>query len=180
MDFVRFAIRELEIHSLMIQIRILSMILKIFSTTLYNPSTRRILQAFRVEQHQPEIIQEFLRKLLNDLQILNGIILERGEHTTQIITPSWNCHVFYDDDVEYSIQYREYLKNSSNAITPDLPTEELENSLSMGDEHLDTIPETKSDEVIKSSVEDLVPIPSESEGILDNMCDVPFSDKKTF
>ncbi|GJT63453.1 retrovirus-related pol polyprotein from transposon TNT 1-94 [Tanacetum coccineum] len=33
----------------------------------------------------------------------------------------------------------------------------------MGDEHLSTIPEKESDEVIKSSVEDLVPIPSESE-----------------
>nr|GFC76718.1 hypothetical protein [Tanacetum cinerariifolium] len=33
----------------------------------------------------------------------------------------------------------------------------------MGDEHLDTIPATKSDELIKSSVEDLVLIPSESE-----------------
>nr|GEZ85027.1 hypothetical protein [Tanacetum cinerariifolium] len=42
----------------------------------------------------------------------------------------------------------------------------------MGDEHLHTIPTTKSDEVIKSSVEDLVPIPSESEGIPDTMCDV--------
>ncbi|GKD86302.1 hypothetical protein Tco_1357456, partial [Tanacetum coccineum] len=50
----------------------------------------------------------------------------------------------------------------------------------MGDEHLDTIPETESDEVIKSSVEDLVPIPSESEGIFDNMYDVPFCDKNHF
>nr|GFB15508.1 hypothetical protein [Tanacetum cinerariifolium] len=33
-----------------------------------------------------------------------------------------------------------------------------------------------SDEVIKSSVEDLVPILSESEGILEHMCDVPFHD----
>nr|GEW32185.1 hypothetical protein [Tanacetum cinerariifolium] len=33
----------------------------------------------------------------------------------------------------------------------------------MGDEHLDTIPEMESDEVIKSSVEDLVAIPSESD-----------------
>nr|GFC92316.1 hypothetical protein [Tanacetum cinerariifolium] len=40
------------------------------------------------------------------------------------------------------------------------------------DEHLDTIPATKSDEVIKSSVENLVPIPSEFEGIPDTMCDV--------
>nr|GFC67920.1 hypothetical protein [Tanacetum cinerariifolium] len=42
--------------------------------------------------------------------------------------------------------------------------------------HLDTIPATESDEVIKSSVEDLVPILSESEGIPDNKCDVPFRD----
>nr|GFB25943.1 hypothetical protein [Tanacetum cinerariifolium] len=42
----------------------------------------------------------------------------------------------------------------------------------MEDEHLDTILATKSDEVIKSSVEDLVPIPSEFEGIPDTMCDV--------
>nr|GFB17370.1 hypothetical protein [Tanacetum cinerariifolium] len=48
------------------------------------------------------------------------------------------------------------------AITPVLSTEEPVNSLSMGDKHLDTIPATESDEVIKSSVEDLVPIPSES------------------
>ncbi|GJR88567.1 hypothetical protein Tco_0212578 [Tanacetum coccineum] len=46
----------------------------------------------------------------------------------------------------------------------------------MGDKHLSTIPETESDEVIKSSVEDLVPIPSESEGISDDTCDVPFCD----
>nr|GFB85399.1 hypothetical protein [Tanacetum cinerariifolium] len=56
--------------------------------------------------------------------------------------------------------------------TPVLSTEEPDNSLSIGDEHLDTIPATESDEVIKSSVEDLVPIPSESEGIPDTMCDV--------
>nr|GEV36747.1 hypothetical protein [Tanacetum cinerariifolium] len=51
-------------------------------------------------------------------------------------------------------------------------TEEPDNSLSMGDEHLDTIPEMESDEVIKSSVEDLVPILSEFKDIPDTMCDV--------
>nr|GEZ15366.1 hypothetical protein [Tanacetum cinerariifolium] len=49
----------------------------------------------------------------------------------------------------------------------------------MGDEHLDIIPETESDELIKSSVENLVLIPSESEGILDNMYDVPFHDNSS-
>nr|GFB26565.1 hypothetical protein [Tanacetum cinerariifolium] len=55
-------------------------------------------------------------------------------------------------------------------------TEEPDNSLSIGDEHLDTIPATESDEVLKFSVENLIPIPSESEGIPEHMCDVPFHD----
>nr|GEY23447.1 hypothetical protein [Tanacetum cinerariifolium] len=87
-----------------------------------------------------------------------------------------NYPTFYDDDDEYTIQYKEYLKNSSNAITPDLPTEKPDNSLSMGDEHLSTLSKTESDKVIKSSIEDLVPIPSESDGIFDDTCDVPFCD----
>nr|GEX91176.1 hypothetical protein [Tanacetum cinerariifolium] len=84
----------------------------------------KIKQAFREEQHQPGIIQELLRKLLNDLHVLNRILLEQGEHAAQISTLNWKCPVFYDDDDdddEYSIQYREYLENSSNAIIPDLP-----------------------------------------------------------
>nr|GEU47898.1 hypothetical protein [Tanacetum cinerariifolium] len=43
----------------------------------------------------------------------------------------------------------------------------------MVDDHLSTILETKSDEVIKSSVKNLVPILSESEGISNDTCDVP-------
>nr|GFB45991.1 hypothetical protein [Tanacetum cinerariifolium] len=70
-----------------------------------------------------------------------------------------------DDDEEYTI-----------AITPILLTEEPDNSLSMEDEHLDTVSATKLYELIKSSVENLVPIQSESKGIPDNMCDVPFHD----
>nr|GEV91400.1 hypothetical protein [Tanacetum cinerariifolium] len=62
-----------------------------------------------------------------------------------------------------------------SAITPNEPvlsTEEPNNSLSIGDEHLDTI-------LAKSSVENLIPIPSESEGIPDHMCDVPFHDNSS-
>ncbi|GKD26470.1 hypothetical protein Tco_1232684 [Tanacetum coccineum] len=51
----------------------------------------------------------------------------------------------------------------------------------MGDEHLSTISEIESDELIKSSVEKLVPIPSESKGIYDDTCDVPVGeDSSTF
>ncbi|GKB67345.1 hypothetical protein Tco_0928757 [Tanacetum coccineum] len=52
-------------------------------------------------------------------------------------------------------------------IIPDLPIEEPDNSLNIGDEHLDTIPVTESDEVIKSTHTHTqpFPIPSEFEGI---------------
>ncbi|GJU68814.1 hypothetical protein Tco_1255073 [Tanacetum coccineum] len=125
---------------------------------------------FKIQYAQPEYIQELLHKLLKVLQIIKEELAE------YINSPSWNRPAFYnnDDDEEYTIQYREYLENLSNAITPDLSIEEPDNSLSM-DEHLDTILETESDEVIKSSVKDLVPIPSESGGIF-NMCDVPSCD----
>nr|GEX79043.1 ribonuclease H-like domain-containing protein [Tanacetum cinerariifolium] len=49
------------------------------------------------------------------------------------------------------------------AITPVLSTKETKDSLIIGDEHLDTIPKKESDEFIKSSVENLVPNPSECE-----------------
>ncbi|GKB28716.1 hypothetical protein Tco_0868117 [Tanacetum coccineum] len=66
----------------------------------------------------------------------------------------------------------------SIAITPVLPTMESEDSLIMGDENLSTNPEKESDELIKSSVEDLVPIPSESEDTSgsDSECDLPSCD----
>nr|GEY37116.1 hypothetical protein [Tanacetum cinerariifolium] len=86
-----------------------------------------------------------------------------------------DAHYGYDCPPQVSFVYNqdpEYLENSSNAIAPEDP----DNSLSMGDEHHSTIPKTESDEVIKSSVENLVPIPSESEGISDDTCDVPFCD----
>ncbi|GKB98495.1 hypothetical protein Tco_0984632 [Tanacetum coccineum] len=63
-----------------------------------------------------------------------------------------------------------------NAITHNLPTEEPEYSLSIGDEYPNTISETKSDELIKSSVENLVPIPSESKDISDDECELPLCD----
>nr|GEX33691.1 retrovirus-related Pol polyprotein from transposon TNT 1-94 [Tanacetum cinerariifolium] len=69
--------------------------------------------------------------------------------------PSKRLHSFcFDDDDD---------EDYTSAITPDEPvlsTEEPGNSLSMGDEHLDTIPATESDEFIKSGVENLIPIPT--------------------
>nr|GEY85260.1 hypothetical protein [Tanacetum cinerariifolium] len=58
-----------------------------------------------------------------------------------------------DDDDDYN-----------SAITPNEPVD----SLSMGDEHLDTIPEKESDEFIKSCVENLIPNPNFPEEIFSN------------
>nr|GFA30820.1 hypothetical protein [Tanacetum cinerariifolium] len=57
----------------------------------------------------------------------------------------------YDDDDD---------EDNTFVITPDFL---ITDSLIMKNEHLDTILETESDEFIKSSVENLVSIPSESE-----------------
>ncbi|GKA39181.1 hypothetical protein Tco_0731732 [Tanacetum coccineum] len=122
-----------------------------------------IKHALTDKQYRQEDIQELISKLLEDVRNINEELSE------YINCPSWNRPTFYDDDDdEYTIIYRK-----PKAITPVLPIEEPDNSLIMGDEHLNTIPETESDEVIKSSVENLVPIPSEFEGISDNTCDVP-------
>nr|GEX82905.1 hypothetical protein [Tanacetum cinerariifolium] len=98
--------------------------------------------------------------------------LQRLEQWAYLSThPSKRFNSFcYDDDDD---------EDYTSAITPNEPvlsTEELDNSLSMGDEHLDTILATESDEFIKSSVENLIPIPSESEGIPEHMCNVPSHD----
>nr|GEX40898.1 hypothetical protein [Tanacetum cinerariifolium] len=67
------------------------------------------------------------------------------------------------------------------AITLDLPTMEPKDSLRMEDEHLDTILKIESDEFIKSSVENLVPNPSESKDLSNSECDVPaYEDFTTF
>nr|GFC75571.1 hypothetical protein [Tanacetum cinerariifolium] len=80
---------------------------------------------------------------------------------------NWKLLVCYDDDddEERSNSLEDSIISGlppCSAITPNEPvlsTEEPNNSLSIDDEHLDTIPATKSDEVIKSSVENLIPIP---------------------
>ncbi|GJR83460.1 hypothetical protein Tco_0154245 [Tanacetum coccineum] len=86
----------------------------------------------------------------------------------------WKILVCYDDDddEESSIPLKDIISELPPcvAITPDSPKT---NSLIMEDEHLDTIPETESDELIKSSVEDLVQIPSESEDSSEGECDLP-------
>nr|GFC10309.1 hypothetical protein [Tanacetum cinerariifolium] len=119
-------------------------------------------------QEMENLKQQYLDELkrLRNLEYRNEIkIAYLSTHPSKCL----NSFCYDDDDEE----------DYTSAITPDEPvlsTEEPDNYLSMGDEHLDTIPATESDEVIKSSVENLIPIPSEFEGIPEHVCDVPSHD----
>nr|GEX56866.1 putative reverse transcriptase domain-containing protein [Tanacetum cinerariifolium] len=94
-----------------------------------------IKDAFGNKQYKPEDMQELFRKLLYDVQNIHEELAE------YINTLGWNRSAFYDDDDDDDVEY-------TIVITPVLSTEKPDNSLSMGDEHLDTIPATESDKVI--------------------------------
>nr|GEY79615.1 hypothetical protein [Tanacetum cinerariifolium] len=124
-----------------------------------------IEHAFDDKHCQPEDILELFRRLHNDVQNIHEKLV------VYINTPSWDRPtIFYNDSDD---------EDCTIAITLDLPTEEPEDSLRMGNEHLDTIPATRSDKFIKSSVENLIPSPSESEDLSDSECDVPACDDFT-
>ncbi|GJZ93610.1 hypothetical protein Tco_0665813 [Tanacetum coccineum] len=58
----------------------------------------KIKQAMEKEQNQPEVIQELLLKLMNDLQILKGIQQEKKEPAAQSFTPYWNFSMIDDEE----------------------------------------------------------------------------------
>nr|GEX56031.1 hypothetical protein [Tanacetum cinerariifolium] len=113
-------------------------------------------------EHRDEIKIDKLKGNFNSMSIEISIKekLQQLEQVANLNTyPSKRFNSFcYDDDEDY-------------AVTPDFL---ITDSLSMGDEHLDTIPEKELDKFIKSCVETLVPNPSESEGEYE--CDVPDCD----
>nr|GEY15095.1 hypothetical protein [Tanacetum cinerariifolium] len=124
-------------------------------------------------QQLPVIDQTPLEEIMKNLRIAfqawsENIQQKKEEEEKQIAEEQaakaryWNIPICYDDEEDYTI-----------AITPKEPN----NSLNIRDEHRNTIPATESDEFIKSSVENLVPNPSESEG--EHECDVPACDDFT-
>nr|GFA93151.1 hypothetical protein [Tanacetum cinerariifolium] len=94
-----------------------------------------------------EMVDQLIQKKQEEKQIQEDQVAN---------TRYWKISAYYDNDDDYNF--------------PIIPNETI-NSLNMGDKHLDTVSATKSDELIKSSVENLVPNPSESEG--ENSCDLP-------
>nr|GFC67419.1 hypothetical protein [Tanacetum cinerariifolium] len=150
---------------------------------IHQPSQEMSEEVFQANGDLMKSIQTFLEKFNHDTNELFQELLEylhiiRDELSEYINSLSWNYPTFYDDDEEHSVQYKEYLEKSPDAIAPILPTKEPEYSLSMGYEHLSTTPEIESDEVTESSAKNLVPIPSEYEVTSDDESeyDVPIKD----
>nr|GEW54911.1 retrotransposon protein, putative, Ty1-copia subclass [Tanacetum cinerariifolium] len=136
----------------------------IIATFSYNPNSDHCLYVYTVG--------------VKRIQVPKGCILgevdgEDGDHLMTLL----NSRQEVDGSFSVTTQAKLATRHPEfNAIASVLLTENLDNSLSMGNERLITIPETESDEELKSSVKDLVLISSDSKGISDDTCDVPFCD----
>nr|GEU81807.1 hypothetical protein [Tanacetum cinerariifolium] len=121
-EFASFALQKLKIHSLMNQLRILTMILQTLSTHHHSP-----------------------------------------RHTLESVIPLI--------DITSQLPLSIVITTSPSVLA----TMEREDSLIMGNEELSTIPEKESNKVIKSSVEDLVPILIESKDTSGSDCECDLS-----
>nr|GFA11972.1 hypothetical protein [Tanacetum cinerariifolium] len=121
-----------------------------------------------------EEIKMMFQKLMERLNEDNQAKIEEMNQVTHTSEPSrrFNSSCYDDnDDYDYeesTITLSDIISQipSSIVITtspPVLPIKDLQVSLIMGNEELNTITEKESKEFIKSSIEDLVLIPSESE-----------------
>ncbi|GJR63183.1 hypothetical protein Tco_1505345 [Tanacetum coccineum] len=156
-DFVCFAIRELHSSAYAPNRNSLQRA-RTFPTTLHSPSTNQSCMNFAGTMLVMVIIVH--RKF--------RLSLIRNHATIKLLMSSHKlCQVFIRHailEMEIHSPYDStpnFVDDSPNVFNP--PPHPRQ-----------------SDDVIKSSVEDLVPIPSESEGIFDNMCDVPCCDKNHF
>nr|GEX44372.1 hypothetical protein [Tanacetum cinerariifolium] len=107
------------------------------------------------------------QRLNKEKQEVKNVMEHPAERKTRIIESLHNFRVIYKSSIS--------LKNTSlispvHAVAPILSTKEPEYSPSMGYEHPNTTLETESDEIIKSGVEEIVPILSE--------CEVTSKDKR--
>nr|GEW35588.1 hypothetical protein [Tanacetum cinerariifolium] len=118
------------------------------------------------------------QRLNKEKQEVKNVMEQSAECKNRIIESLQNFRVIHKSSIS--------LKNTSqislvHAVAPILSTKEPEYSPSMGYEHPNTTPKMESDEIIKSGVEELVPILSKNEIFSDsNNDDDISSDDDTF
>ncbi|GJS71824.1 hypothetical protein Tco_0704665 [Tanacetum coccineum] len=147
---------------------------KSIAVLLAEKSILTVMQTLEEKHNDTESMQKLLLQLSKDLQTL-GNTSNQLKQEEQDSSQYWKPPIYYsDNDDDF---YRESIDETppSDEITPDLP---ITDSLVMEDKHLDTIPETDSDDKIESSVKNLNLIPSESEDLSDyvSKCDLPIFD----
>ncbi|GJV24774.1 hypothetical protein Tco_1377469 [Tanacetum coccineum] len=148
----------------------------------------KIKQVMEEEQNQPEVLQELVLKLINDLQILKGIQQEKKETAAQSFIPYWNSSMIDNEEARDN-----FLKDESFGEIKDVLTdkqyrqEDIQELMSKLLEDVRNISEEFSEYINCPSwsrplfyiddddddAEILVLIPSEFEGISDDTCDVP-------
>ncbi|GJS19934.1 hypothetical protein Tco_0448566 [Tanacetum coccineum] len=128
---------------------------------------RKKIEDMSIEEmmHEQQLVDREIKGIINDLGYIKDSRQRRFDENMKIekayedekysAACRYMLSITCDDEDDY-IPSGDIIARYSTSITPDLPIEEPDNSLNMGDEHLDTIPATESDEVIKSSVENLV------------------------
>ncbi|GJS63136.1 hypothetical protein Tco_0677700 [Tanacetum coccineum] len=147
-----------------------------YSVTHQTPMAELLL-----EEKLHQALQALCEKLDKNVQEKQEEKNVAEEQAAKVSSQYWKPPIYYDDDddddEECSIPLRDIISELplSVAIAPDLP---ITDSLIMEDEHLNTIPETESDEENESSVKDLNLTPSESEDLSDyeSECDMPICD----
>ncbi|GKD35542.1 hypothetical protein Tco_1251051 [Tanacetum coccineum] len=120
----------------------------------------KILEELEEIKRDQRILKELKKRITEEQTAKENMSIEEMRHEQQLVD-------YKIKEIMNALGYKrfrgenideEYEKDS---ITPSLSPEEPVDSLIMEDEHLDTIPETESEEFIKSSVENLVQNPSE-------------------
>nr|GEW53941.1 hypothetical protein [Tanacetum cinerariifolium] len=104
-------------------------------------------------------MEDLKQQYLDEMKKRASELEQEANLSAYTTKPSRRFNFIYDDDYEESnIPLNEIISQDppSITITHVLPIEDPEDSLIIGDEDLNTIPEKESDEVIKSSVEDFV------------------------
>ncbi|GKD59197.1 hypothetical protein Tco_1296706 [Tanacetum coccineum] len=130
----------------------------------------KIKQVMREEQNQPEVMQELLLKLMDDLQIFKGNQQEKKEMATQ--NALMDKQYRQEDIQELMSKLLEDVRNISEEFSEYINCPSWNRPLFYFDDdddeytELSTIPEKD-----KSSVEYLVPIPSGSKDVSDDICD---------
>nr|GEZ38519.1 hypothetical protein [Tanacetum cinerariifolium] len=179
-----------------------------FNCIPFGEKPKILLQArdkfFAIQHAQTEDSNELFQKLFEDLQIINKELTDCNRPT------------FFDNNEDHSVQYKEYLENSSKETAASNSNQDKEKpphdfdirqlvreecfievceeqkknmentmlelaevcrqkSFIYGVRASNTTPETESNEIIKSGVEELVPIPRECEVTSEDKkeCDVP-------